>query len=45
MSNGYPPWAASNALVVGRLIAPYKNSGVRPIAIGEVLRRLGGRLQ
>ena len=35
-----PPSAAYRALMAGRLIAHEKNPGVRPIAIGEVLRRL-----
>ena len=40
LSNDNPPWAAYRALMAGRLIALDKNPGVRPIAIGEVLRRL-----
>ena len=40
LSNDNPPWTAYRALMAGRLIALDKNPGVRPIAIGEVLRRL-----
>ena len=40
LSNDSPPWAAYRALMAGHLIALDKNPGIRPIGIGEVLRRL-----
>ena len=38
--NGRPPWAAYRAMMSGRLIALKKNSGIRPVGIGETWRRL-----
>ena len=40
LSNGSPPWAAYCALMAGRLVALDKNPGVRPVGIGEAIRRL-----
>ena len=40
MGNGRPQWAAYRALMSGRLIAPDKNPGTRPVGVGETWRRL-----
>ena len=40
LSNRSPPWAAIRALMTNRLVALDKQPGVRPVGIGEVLRRL-----
>ena len=39
MANSYPPWDAYCALMACRLVALYKRHGVRPVGIGETLRR------
>ena len=44
LANGSPPWAAYPALMAGRLVALDKNSGVRPVGIGEAIRRLMAKL-
>ena len=38
--NGRPPWDAYRALISGRLIVMYKQPGIRPVGVGETLRRL-----
>ena len=40
MANTHPPWAAYRVLIWNRLVALGKNSGIRPIVIGEIWRRL-----
>ena len=40
MANSSPPWAAYRAFREGRLIAPDKQPGIRPIGIGEIWSRL-----
>lgn len=40
MANDSPPWAATRALMSGRLVALDKCPGIRPIGIGELWRRL-----
>ena len=40
LGNGRPPWAAYRALMSGRLIAPDKQPGIRPVGVGETWRRL-----
>ena len=40
LGNGRPPWAAYRALMSGRLIALDKQSGIRPVEVGETWRRL-----
>ena len=44
LANGSPPWAAYRALIAGRLVAIDKNPGVRPVGIGEAIRRLMEKL-
>ena len=39
MANSSPPWAAYRALMAYRLVALDKMPGVRPVGIGETLRR------
>ena len=39
MANSSPPWAAYCALVECRLIVIDKGPGVRPVGIGETIRR------
>ena len=39
MANSSPPWAAYRALMACRLVALDKRPGVRPVGIGETLRR------
>ena len=39
MANSSPPWAAHCALMACRLVALDKSPGVRPVGIGETLRR------
>ena len=36
LSNESPPWAAYRPLICRRLVALDKQSGVRPVAIGEI---------
>jgi len=38
LANGFPPWAAYQALMTGRLLALDKNPGVWPIGIGDTWR-------
>ena len=40
LANGYPPWAAYHVMIWGRLVGLDKCPGVRPIGIGDILRRL-----
>ena len=40
LSNTHPPWAAYRALMSSRLVAFDKEPGVRPLGIGETLRRV-----
>jgi hypothetical protein len=40
LANGHPPWAAYRALMACRLVALDKQPGVRPVGIGEIIRRL-----
>ena len=40
MGNGRPPWAAYRVLMSGRVIALDKQPGIRPVSVGETLRRL-----
>ena len=40
LANGQPPWAACRAIMACRLVALDKKPGVRPVGIGESLRRL-----
>ena len=35
LANGGPPWADYRALMSGRIIAPDKQPGVRPVGLGE----------
>ena len=44
MSNSHPPWAANRALMACRLVALDKRPGVRPVGIGETLRRALAKL-
>ena len=44
MANGIIEWSLIKALMSCRLIALDKNPGVRPIGVGEVLRRLMGKV-
>ena len=44
LANRLPPWAAYRALMAGCLVALDKNSGVRPVGIGEAIRRLMAKL-
>ena len=39
MAKSSPPWTEYRALMAYRLVAPDKRPGVRPIGIGETLRR------
>ena len=39
MANCFPPWAAYCALMACRLVELDKSTGVRPVEIGETLRR------
>ena len=38
--NGIPPWAAYRVFMSGRLIASDKQTGVRPVGVGEKWRSL-----
>ena len=40
LANGYPHWAAYRAMMWSRLVGLDKCPGVRPIGIGDILRRL-----
>ena len=40
LANGYPPWAAYRAMTSCRLVALDKYPDVRPIGIGDIMRRL-----
>ena len=40
LANGYPPWTAYRAMTWSRLVGLDKYPGVRPIGIGNILRRL-----
>jgi hypothetical protein len=40
LANDSPPWAAYQAVMASRLIAMDKRPGVRPVDMGELLRRL-----
>ena len=40
LGNGRPPWAAYRALMSGRLIAPDKQPGTRPVGVGQTWRRM-----
>ena len=44
MTNSSPPWAAYRALMACRLVALDKRPGVRPVGIGETLRRALAKL-
>ena len=44
MANYSPPWAAYRALMACRLVALEKRPGVRPVGIGETLRRALAKL-
>ena len=44
MANSSPPWAAYHALMACRLVALDKRPGVRPVVIGETLRRALAKL-
>ena len=44
VANSSPPWAAYCALMACRLVAMDKRPGVRPVRIGETLRRALGKL-
>ena len=44
LANEHPPWAAYREIVASRLVALDKNPGVRPVGIGEIFRRLWGKL-
>ena len=44
MANSSPPWAAYRALMVCHLVALDKRPGVRPVGIGETLRRALAKL-
>ena len=44
MANSSPPWAAYRTLMACRLVALDKRPGVRPVRIGEMLRRALAKL-
>ena len=44
MANSSPPWAPSRALMACCLVALDKRPGVRPVGIGETLRRALAKL-
>ena len=44
MDNSSPPWAAYRALMACRLVVLDKRPGVRPVGIGETLRRALAKL-
>ena len=44
MDNSSPPWAAYCALMACRLVVLNKRTGVRPVGIGETLRRALAKL-
>ena len=44
MANSSPPWAAYCTLMACRLVAIDKRPGVRPVGIGETLRRALAKL-
>ena len=44
MANSSPPWASYRALMACRLVALDKRPGLRPMGIGEMLRRALAKL-
>ena len=44
MANSFPPWAAYRALMDCHLVVLDKRPGVRPVGIGETLRRALAKL-
>ena len=44
MANSSPPWAAYLTLMVYRLVALDKITGVRPVGIGETIRQVLAKL-
>ena len=40
LANGHPPWEAYEAMMIGRLVGFDKMPGVRPLGIGDIIRRL-----
>ena len=44
MANSSPPWAAYRSLMACLLVALDKRPGVRPVGIGEMLRRALAKL-
>ena len=44
LANGSPPWAAYCAFMSGRLIALDKQTGVRPVGVGEMWRHIFSKI-